>query len=59
VAVVGAGAAELTAAYELRQAGRRVVVLEARDRIGGRTVTDSRSFRGQPVLSHRSSRRTQ
>ncbi len=38
--VVGAGVAGLTAARLLRDAGRRVVVLEARDRIGGRVHTD-------------------
>lgn len=38
--VVGAGVAGLTTARLLQQAGRRVVVLEARDRIGGRVVTD-------------------
>lgn len=38
--VVGAGIAGLTAARLLTDAGRRVVVLEARDRIGGRVWTD-------------------
>lgn len=37
--VVGAGAAGIAAARELRDAGRRVIVLEARDRIGGRVLT--------------------
>lgn len=39
VVVVGAGAAGLAAARLLADAGRRVVVLEARDRIGGRIHT--------------------
>ncbi|MFF3323121.1 flavin monoamine oxidase family protein [Streptomyces sp. NPDC002889] len=39
--VVGAGLAGLIAARELRAKGRRVLVLEARDRIGGRTWTDT------------------
>src|SRR5437764_1027619 len=39
VAVVGAGLAGLTAALELAESGWDVVVLEARDRVGGRVYT--------------------
>ena len=42
VIVVGAGFAGVTVARELRRQGHRVLVLEARDRIGGRTWTDAR-----------------
>ena len=37
VVVIGAGFAGIVAARDLSEAGRSVVVLEARDRIGGRT----------------------
>ncbi|MBO9319865.1 MAG: FAD-dependent oxidoreductase, partial [Chloroflexus sp.] len=40
VVVVGAGAAGLAAARTLHDAGVRVVVVEARPRIGGRIWTD-------------------
>lgn len=39
VVVIGAGFAGVTAARDLRRAGRSVLVLEARDRLGGRTWT--------------------
>ena len=39
VLVVGAGAAGLAAAAELTRSGRKVLVVEARDRVGGRCLT--------------------
>ncbi|MEJ2857580.1 MULTISPECIES: flavin monoamine oxidase family protein [unclassified Saccharothrix] len=45
--VIGAGFAGVTAARALRAAGRSVVLLEARDRIGGRTWTGS--FAGESI----------
>ncbi|GAA1767555.1 flavin monoamine oxidase family protein [Agromyces humatus] len=49
VAVIGAGLAGLTAARELADGGFEVVVLEARDRIGGRIDTVEASGFDQPI----------
>jgi monoamine oxidase len=48
VLVIGAGLAGLTAARGLEDRGYRVTILEARDRIGGRIVTD-RSWGDVPL----------
>jgi monoamine oxidase len=40
VIIIGAGAAGIAAGMRLREAGQRVIILEARDRIGGRIHTD-------------------
>ncbi len=44
VVIVGAGAAGIAAARRVAAAGRRYVLIEATDHIGGRCVTDTRSF---------------
>jgi len=49
VIVIGAGATGLTAAWRLVRAGSDVLVLEARDRVGGRLRTDSMTTTGDPV----------
>ena len=41
VVIIGAGPAGLTAARRLSQTGKTVAVLEARDRVGGRTWSDT------------------
>ena len=42
--VVGAGAAGIAAGRRLAAAGKRFVVLEAADEVGGRCITDSKTF---------------
>lgn len=46
--VIGAGTAGLAAAHTLHTQGHSVLILEARDRIGGRVYTD-RSLSTVPV----------
>jgi monoamine oxidase len=41
IAIIGAGAAGLAAGLQLRNSGTSFIVLEARDRIGGRAYTDT------------------
>lgn len=41
IIIIGAGAAGLIAAHELSKAGKKVIILEAKDRIGGRIHTFS------------------
>lgn len=48
VVIIGGGFAGVTAARELVQAGRSVVLLEARDRLGGRTWTKESPL-GRPL----------
>lgn len=44
IAVIGAGAAGIAAARRIAAAGRKVVVIEAASRIGGRCITDAAAF---------------
>jgi monoamine oxidase len=44
IAIVGAGAAGIAAARRVAAAGKRFVLLEASDHVGGRCVTDTRTF---------------
>ena len=44
IAIVGAGAAGIAAARWLRAKGANILVLEARDRVGGRAHTDRSTF---------------
>ena len=45
VVILGSGVAGLTSAYELTNAGYDVTVLEARDRVGGRSYTARRGVK--------------
>ena len=47
--IVGAGAAGLAAAAELTSADHNVVILEARDRLGGRILTDRTNCAPVPI----------
>ncbi len=49
VIVVGAGAAGICAALDLQKAGLEVIILEARDRIGGRIFTLQDAKLGTPI----------
>jgi hydroxysqualene dehydroxylase len=49
VAVIGAGVAGLAAASALAESGRRVIVLEARGRLGGRATAFTDRETGEPV----------
>ncbi|QSR27242.1 putrescine oxidase [Nocardioides aromaticivorans] len=49
VIVIGAGVTGLTAALRLVEAGQDVLVLEARDRVGGRLRTDVVATTGEPA----------
>jgi monoamine oxidase len=44
VAIIGAGAAGIAAARKVAAAGRRFVLIEASDHVGGRCITESRTF---------------
>jgi heterodisulfide reductase subunit A-like polyferredoxin len=50
VVVIGAGAAGIAAARRVQAANRKVIVIEASGRIGGRCHTDIRTFGAPKVL---------
>jgi monoamine oxidase len=49
IVIIGAGAAGLAAARELSRAGREVIVLEARGRVGGRVFTHKEADSPVPI----------
>ncbi len=49
IIIIGAGACGLVAARELARAGRRVLVLEARNRLGGRVYTYAGNHFSKPI----------
>ena len=49
VVIVGAGAAGLAAAIELQSTNLTFLILEARNRVGGRVYTDQETFTSTPV----------
>jgi monoamine oxidase len=44
VIIIGAGVAGISAARQLKSAGVRAIIFEARDRIGGRVLTDTQTL---------------
>jgi monoamine oxidase len=50
VLIVGAGAAGLAAACELADSGRQVLIIEARDRLGGRIWTRQEPGLAVPIV---------
>ncbi|CAF3165737.1 unnamed protein product [Rotaria sp. Silwood2] len=49
VVIIGAGAAGIAAAIELQSTNLSILVLEARNRIGGRAYTDEETFTSIPI----------